>query len=263
MTCSLFQVDAFAEKPFTGNPAAVVPLDNWIDDALMQQLAQENNLSETVFFVLSGDSFELRWFTPQSEVDLCGHATLATAHVMCSELNHPKDQSITFKTKRGELIVRSMDDFLEMDFPLTPMQKLSIPDNAEEVLGEMPIEAYGGADLMLVFSSFDQIKNMRPDFFGLKLWPYRGGGLPPQMLNLTLSVVSLDRRLVFWKILSPVRHIQPWFPIGCQNFQKPLLEQNNGRREAGFWSSIWLEIGLKFEEKRSPIFVEHSNYNLA
>ncbi|HKJ82957.1 MAG TPA: PhzF family phenazine biosynthesis isomerase, partial [Mariprofundaceae bacterium] len=115
-----YQVDAFATRVFAGNPAAVCPLDAWLPDPLMQAIAEENNLSETAFFVPEGEGFRLRWFTPMAEVNLCGHATLATAHVILNILGHPAER-VNFETRSGTLTVEQSHGQLSMDFPaLTP-----------------------------------------------------------------------------------------------------------------------------------------------
>ena len=116
MKINVYQVDAFANKPFEGNPAAICPLAEWLPEQTMQALAAENNLSETAFFVPEGDGFALRWFTPVTEVDLCGHATLAAAYVLFEELDYQAEE-VLFSTKYGTLSVSRNGDFLRMDFP--------------------------------------------------------------------------------------------------------------------------------------------------
>ena len=116
MKLRLFQIDAFADRMFEGNPAAVVPLESWLPDALLQSIASENNLSETAFFVPSGSGFHLRWFTPECEVDLCGHATLASAHVLFRHLGYPGN-SLVFDTRSGDLAVEERNGLIVMDFP--------------------------------------------------------------------------------------------------------------------------------------------------
>ena len=116
MKLRLFQIDAFADSLFEGNPAAVVPLESWLPDALLQSIASENNLSETAFFVPSGSGFRLRWFTPECEVDLCGHATLASAHVLFRHLGYPGN-SLVFDTRSGDLAVEERNGLIVMDFP--------------------------------------------------------------------------------------------------------------------------------------------------
>ena len=119
MKIKQYQVDAFATRAFEGNPAAVCPLDSWLDDALLQAIAEENNLSETAFFVPSEKGYRLRWFTPVKEVDLCGHATLATAHILFEKLGYAQPV-IRFETRSGDLFVKKKGALLEMDFPACP-----------------------------------------------------------------------------------------------------------------------------------------------
>jgi PhzF family phenazine biosynthesis protein len=125
MQVPIFQVDAFTSAVFTGNPAAVCPLDDWLPDGTLQAIAAENNLAETAFFVRNHDRFHLRWFTPACEVELCGHATLASAHVLFSELHH-SDDTVRFDTHSGELVVKRKGDLLVMDFPSRPARSRSI-----------------------------------------------------------------------------------------------------------------------------------------
>ena len=117
MKIKQFQIDAFTDRVFGGNPAAVCPLQSWPEDNLLQSIAEENNLSETAFFVPAGNNFELRWFTPVKEVDLCGHATLAAAYAIFEHIGYPSDY-IIFKTRSRDLTVRKNGNLLEMDFPL-------------------------------------------------------------------------------------------------------------------------------------------------
>lgn len=125
MKLTLYQIDAFASKPFEGNPAAICPLDAWLPDELMQSIATENNLSETAFFVPTSTGFHIRWFTPVHEVDLCGHATLASAYVIFNFLGH-ENQEVVFESKSGNLIVKRNNDWLEMNFPyhICPAQRV-------------------------------------------------------------------------------------------------------------------------------------------
>ena len=134
MKLPIFQVDAFTDELFKGNPAAVVPLDKWLEDKLLQEIALENNLSETAFFVPSQAGFEIRWFTPITEVDLCGHATLATAHVIFNEANYPKN-TIEFGSKSGKLVVTKIDDYLQLNFPVDHIVKTNVPTSIFKGLG--------------------------------------------------------------------------------------------------------------------------------
>ena len=137
MELTIYQVDAFASKIFEGNPAAICPLEQWLTDELMQSIALENNLSETAFLVAQGKDYALRWFTPTSEVDLCGHATLASAHVLFNHLGYLKDR-ITFNTRSGPLHVERNSDWLEMDFPAQPASECEIPEAIKEAFGIEP-----------------------------------------------------------------------------------------------------------------------------
>ncbi|MBL7743972.1 MAG: PhzF family phenazine biosynthesis protein [Chitinophagaceae bacterium] len=165
----LYQVDAFTDKLFAGNPAAVVPLEKWIDDDLMQNLAMENNLAETVFFVPDGNDYDIRWFTPGAEINLCGHATLASAYVLFNILGH-KGPSITFHSKSGPLVVTKQGDVISMDFPSWRPEKITdYPDALEAALGVKEIVGvYKHRDLLVELNSEDDVKNAEPDFTLIK-----------------------------------------------------------------------------------------------
>ncbi len=165
-----YVVDAFAEKVFEGNPAGVCIMEEWISDDLMQKIAIENNLSETAFAVKNESGYHLRWFTPGKEVDLCGHATLATAYVI-SNFYEKNIQGIKFQTKSGELIVNRTNNLYEMDFPSRMPDPIDITDQMSEALGIRPVEAYLSRDLILVLDTEDDVKNAKPDFSKLKLLP--------------------------------------------------------------------------------------------
>ena len=162
MKLKQYQVDAFATRAFQGNPAAVCPLEAWLDDSLLQAIAEENNLSETAFFVPSGNGFKLRWFTPVKEVDLCGHATLATAHVIFELLGHP-GPVITFETRSGKLFVEKQGSLLQMNFPACPPTVCEIPDALVEGLGVRPIIVLAADDYLAVFDSEQVIRAIKPN----------------------------------------------------------------------------------------------------
>ncbi len=162
MKIKQYQIDAFATKAFEGNPAAVCPLENWLADGLLQSIAEENNLSETAFFVPSEKGFNLRWFTPVKEVDLCGHATLATAHVIFEILGYSQ-QVITFETRSGELFVEKKGKLLTMDFPACPPTPCNISDTLAEGLGRQPIEVLAADDYLAVFDSEAVIRTITPN----------------------------------------------------------------------------------------------------
>ena len=163
MRLSQYQVDAFTDRPFAGNPAAVVPLDAWLDDGLMQAIAAENNLSETAFLVPNGKAWGLRWFTPLSEVDLCGHATLASAHVLFHELGVTRE-ALHFDTRSGRLTVRRDGKALQMDFPRWPVRPLTTDPGIGAALGADPTEVHDtGACLMAVFDDEAAVLALTPD----------------------------------------------------------------------------------------------------
>jgi len=166
MKLKIYQIDAFASKAFEGNPAAVCPLNEWLDDDILQKIAEENNLSETAFFVPLDDEVQLRWFTPLKEVDLCGHATLASAHVLYEHLGYNKPQ-INFITISGKLIVTKTDTGFSMDFPASMPMTLSsdIPAELLAGLGEIkPIKVMSAFDYIIVLNSEEEVGNLTPDF---------------------------------------------------------------------------------------------------
>jgi len=164
VTLDIYQVDAFSRGPFTGNPAAVIPLKSWLPDQTLQQIAEENNLSETAYFVRSDDGYHIRWFTPQVEVNLCGHATLAAAHVIFSHLNYTEEE-LEFQSKSGKLSVTKTEDAYTLNFPTDEYTKIKPVALISNALGIEPIEWYRGKDdYMLILEHEDQIKKLNPDF---------------------------------------------------------------------------------------------------
>ena len=168
-----YQIDAFATRAFEGNPAAVCPLDRWLDDGLLQAIAEENNLSETAFFVPSEKGFDLRWFTPAREVDLCGHATLATAHVIFEILGYAKSV-ICFETRSGELFVKKQGASLQMDFPACPPTLREIPEMLVQGLGVRPVEMLAADDYLAVFDTEVTIRAITPNHSLLSQLDLRG-----------------------------------------------------------------------------------------
>lgn len=166
MKLRLYQIDAFAKRVFQGNPAAVCVLDEWLTDELMQKLGLENNLSETAFVVPKGDEYEIRWFTPTVEVDLCGHATLASAFVLFEYYKHPSDIIIFQSKSRGKLSVKKNDDgTLTLDFPADTVNKVELPESLKNAFNISPVECYKGkTDYLLIYSSQEDIENIEPDF---------------------------------------------------------------------------------------------------
>lgn len=162
-----YVVDAFTEKVFAGNPAAVCIKEKWLSDELMFNIAKENNLSETAFAVKEGSNYKLRWFTPGGEVDLCGHATLATAYVI-NKFYEPHLSEICFDTKSGLLKVIKAGEFFKIDFPAYELQKVAITTEIVDALGTKPLEAYLGRDLLCILESEIAVKNLNPDQEKLK-----------------------------------------------------------------------------------------------
>lgn len=171
---SIFQIDAFAETPFTGNPAAVCPLPDWLPDETMQAIAAENNLSETAFFVPTEDGFHIRWFTPTSEVALCGHATLAAAKCIFNELGYDKER-IGFESQSGPLVVSRDKDIITLDFPADPPLPCEPPLALIKAFGGVrPIECLRAMDYMAVFKDKRDVAEAAPDLDLLKKPGLRG-----------------------------------------------------------------------------------------
>lgn len=174
MKLEIFQVDAFTDKPFGGNPAAVVPLEKWLDDDLMLKIAAENNLSETAFFVKEGARYHIRWFTPTVEMNLCGHATLASAHVIFNELKL-EDSFVAFHSDRsGELAVDKQGDKLVLDFPAYPMTETEQSDELAQAVGKVPSKVWEsqGHMVFLRLESEEHVRSIEPDFHALEQLQY-------------------------------------------------------------------------------------------
>lgn len=164
MKLKIYQIDAFAENVFSGNPAAVIPLENWLPDQTMQNIALENNLSETAFFIPAESGFYIRWFTPVAEVKLCGHATLATAHVLFNHLNYPENE-IRFDSQSGILNVKKENGLIVLDFPALKPEETELPENLKNAFDFQPVRCLKGRDdMMLVFKDEKEISEIKPDF---------------------------------------------------------------------------------------------------
>lgn len=162
----LYQVDAFTDRPFAGNPAAVMPLQAWLPDGILQAIAQENNLSETAFFVPEGSGFRIRWFTPGGEIDLCGHATLASAFVLLTELQPERDR-VDFTSKSGSLAVRREGTWFVLDFPVRAPRPVACPAGLAEALGAEVQEAWLARDLFALLEDEATVRDLRPDLTAL------------------------------------------------------------------------------------------------
>jgi PhzF family phenazine biosynthesis protein len=162
----LYQIDAFAEKAFTGNPAAVMPLESWLPDDVMQAIAAENNLSETAFFVREGSGYHIRWFMPVGEIDLCGHATLASAFVVLTELRPDLDR-VDFASMSGPLTVTREGDRFCLDFPMRAPNPVPCPEGLAEALGAPVKEAWLTRDLFALLEDEATVRNLKPDMEAL------------------------------------------------------------------------------------------------
>ena len=162
MQLPIFQVDAFTNKVFGGNPAAVCPLEHWLPADVMQRIAIENSVAETAFFIPLNDGFEIRWFTPEIEMDLCGHATLATAHVITRHL-HYSLPSIKFQSKSGELLVTVENELLTLNFPSRKPEPSDIPQIILDAIQVKPVEVLKSRDYVLVFETEETIRSMKPN----------------------------------------------------------------------------------------------------
>ncbi|GJL78600.1 MAG: isomerase [Nitrospinaceae bacterium] len=175
MGAKIIQVDAFTSEPFKGNPAAVCILDEPRDEKWMQHLAEEMNLSETAFLVPDAEAFHLRWFTPTTEVDLCGHATLASAHALWESGILKPEQPARFDTKSGRLTARLKGEWIELDFPANTVEKIQAPKGLLEALGgHGKFTGWDGTDYLVEVESESQVRALTPDLKALKRFPARG-----------------------------------------------------------------------------------------
>jgi len=172
-TLDIFQIDAFADAVFRGNPAAVCPLTEWLPEEVMQAIAAENNLSETAFFVPANDGYDLRWFTPALEVELCGHATLATAYLILTRLT-PGDDAVEFETRSGRLTVTRDGDRFFLDFPAYRGEEVACPPYLSAGLGVLPRSVVAGPNYMAVLETEADVAGLRPDMAALEKLHPRG-----------------------------------------------------------------------------------------
>ncbi|MDH3694093.1 MAG: PhzF family phenazine biosynthesis protein [Gammaproteobacteria bacterium] len=174
MTLPLYVINAFTDKPFAGNPAAVCPLDAWLPEDTMQSIAAQNNLSETAFFVAESDGYRIRWFTPACEVKLCGHATLASAYILFNELQYEGD-ALQFESKSGPLTVSRDENRIALNFPVWELQPADDIYDVAGAIGQTPVKTcYGGDDLMAILDNESQVVNIKPDFSLVKNLRARG-----------------------------------------------------------------------------------------
>ena len=177
-------VDAFTDRVFSGNPAAVCVMEQWLDDELLMKITMENNLSETAFAVWEGEAYHLRWFTPGGEIDLCGHATLATAYVIL-RFYHPHWGSVAFDTLSGRLTVTKRGELYEMDFPAYALRPVPVTDEMERAIGIRPLEAWMGRDLLCILPDAAAIPALQPDIKRVR-------ELPGALLHVTARDSEFD-----------------------------------------------------------------------
>lgn len=173
MELTLYQVDAFADRLFAGNPAAVCPLQEWLPDATMQAIAGENNLSETAFFVAEAEGLRIRWFTPSCEVKLCGHATLASGYVYFHHIA-PQAQQVVFESLSGPLTVTRDGELLTLDFPAARLEPVAAPALLEAALGTRPLEVYAGEDWLVLLDHAERVRRLQPSMALLRQLERRG-----------------------------------------------------------------------------------------
>lgn len=230
---SMYQVDAFASNLFEGNPAAVCPLDEWLTDEEMQNIATENNLSETAFFVPEGDGFYIRWFTPNEEVDLCGHATLASAFIIFEKLGF-KEQEIKFNCKSGQLIVQRHGQGILMDFPALPSDSIDLTPELLQLNLKKPQKVLKSKfDLMFVYEHENDVKLAAPDLDAVARLDYRG-------LILTAPGINSD---VFSRCFYPGCNVPEdpvtgsahcvIAPYWCEQLNKCRIEASQGGSRLG------------------------------
>lgn len=165
MNIPIYQIDGFTDKLFAGNPAAICPLEEWLSDELMQNIAMENNLAETAFVVMKENNYEIRWFTPTVEVDLCGHATLAAGYMIFNYEEYDRDEVIFNSPRSGILKVRKLGQLYQLDFPADSCKKVALSSELLTAMKKEPIEVYKGkTDYLLVYNSQEDIEKMDPDF---------------------------------------------------------------------------------------------------
>lgn len=175
MKQKIYQVDAFADRIFSGNPAAVCPLEQWLSDDILQKIAMENNLAETAFYVKQGDQYQIRWFTPTVEVDLCGHATLAAAFVLFNHENENGNRIQFYSPRSGALTVTKKGELLTLNFPSDPLTPLPLTDNITGCFDIKPTLAFKGkTDYLLVFDNEEEIRKVRPAFDAIAKLKARG-----------------------------------------------------------------------------------------
>ncbi|MBI1358693.1 MAG: PhzF family phenazine biosynthesis isomerase [Alphaproteobacteria bacterium] len=249
---TFFQIDAFAERPMSGGPAAVMPMDAFPADAVMQAIAAENNLAETAFVVAKGDGvWDLRWFTPTLEVPLCGHATLASAHAIYSHLSFD-GPSIGFDTKSGRLTVKRLEGGrLEMDFPATMPHRIDPPNGLAAAIGAEPAEVWAAQFLLAVFETPELVRALAPDLAAIK---EISGGATGGRGNLICSAPGTDGYDVVSRFFAPGSGIPEDPATGSAHcIIAPLFSQKLGKAELKCFQAYpgrGADIGTRMDGER-------------
>ena len=248
MQISIFQIDAFTDVLFGGNPAAVCPLEYWLDDHILQQIAAENNLAETAFFVKeSADQFHLRWFTPEIEMDLCGHATLASAYVLFEELGYSNSR-IEFKTRSGVLHVEKENDLFVLDFPSRPPKRVTLPKSIKDGFNTLPIEVWKSRDYVLVYEREEDVKKIQPNIGILNEVNIDPGGI---IVTARSSQVGVD-------------FVSRFFTPQASIFEDPVTGSAHCTLTP-FWSSRLQKKTLRavqLSERRGELFCELQDHRV-
>ena len=232
MKLPLYHVDAFTDRVFSGNPAAICPLNQWLDDQTMLAIAAENNLSETAFCVREGEQYGLRWFAPKSEVQLCGHATLATGFVVLNYLQQGAT-TVTFRTCSGLLSVKQDGEFLEMDLPLIPAQPCSAPPDLISGLDPQPRrvlesgESAADRNYFVVYGTEDEVRSAKPNLSQLEKLHPPASASRLRDANQTSSPATSRPATEFRKIPLPVPRIAPWRPTGQSDSERRFYMDDN------------------------------------
>ena len=217
-----YMVDAFTDKVFNGNPAAVCVLDVWPDEQLMKNIALENNLSETAFVVKEPEGYHLRWFTPKDEINLCGHATLATAFVVLNYYDNDSD-TVEFNTMSGKLTVTKKGELYEMDFPTYDLQEIPVSDEMEQAFGARPSKALLAMDLICVFDKEDTVREMQPNLTLIEQLPGRLHNATAKGKETDCVTRSFARSAALQKTQYVARHIAKWQIIGLRCLIRKIL----------------------------------------
>ena len=256
MDIKVFQIDAFADECFKGNPAAICPLDEWISYDLMQKIACENNLSETAYFKKEGDKYKLRWFTPEREIELCGHATLASAYVIFEYINKDVKEAI-FTTMSGDLVVTKEEDKISMILPKIECGRVEVTESLIEALGVIPREVLKGKHLIVVLEDEDDVKYLEPNMEILKNIGDDGDGIIVTAKGRDVDFVSrffIPNSVIKEDPVTGSAHCE-LAPYWSRRLRKTILNAEQLSKRGGKLSCEVLDNGIKISGN-AVIFLE-------